>query len=80
LDGIAKCLRTTAIKKLILDGIQGPLVQNYIMERLRDALMTTKTLEYLDMSATVIDNMHIMLEGLRKNTSLKHLNLTSCKL
>jgi len=50
------------------------------MENFRDGLIATKNLEYLDLSMTLIDNLHIALEGLVKNKSLKYLNLTSCKL
>ncbi len=50
------------------------------MENFKDGLAATKTLEYLDFSMSLIDNLHIALEGLRENKSLKYLNLTSCKL
>ena len=50
------------------------------MENIREGLIATKTLEYLDLSMTLMDNMHIAMEGLKDNKSLKYLNLTSCKL
>ena len=50
------------------------------MENFKVGLISTKTLEYLDLSMTLMDNLHIAMEGLKDNKSLKHLNLTSCKL
>ena len=50
------------------------------MENFRAGLIATKTLEYMDFSMTLMDNLHIALEGLRENKSLKNLNLSSCKL
>ena len=48
--GIARLINCgVKIKKLILDGIQCGPIQNFIMEKLRDALGATKTLEFLDL-------------------------------
>ncbi len=80
MNGIGKTLKMTEIKRLIMDGIQGVIIQNYVMENFRAGLIATKTLEYLDLSMTLMDNLHIAMEGLKDNKSLKHLNLTSCKL
>ena len=80
MNGIGKTLKMTEIKSLIMDGISGVIIQNFVMENFRAGLIATKTLEYLDLSMTLMDNLHIAIEGLKDNKSLKHLNLTSCKL
>jgi hypothetical protein len=50
------------------------------MEQLRDALGASKTLEFLDLQMTQIQNFDLALEGLLKNKSLSTLILTSCRL
>jgi hypothetical protein len=79
--GIASLIKGgSKLKKVILDGIQTGPVQNFIMERLRDALAVSKTLESLDLHSTQIANLDVALEGLLKNKSLCTLVLTSSKL
>ena len=79
--GVSRLIKCgVKLKKLILDGIQCGPIQNFIMEQLRDALAATKTLEFLDLQMTQIQNFDLALEGLQKNKSLSTLILTSCRL
>lgn len=70
----------TKIKKFVTDGLGSLLIQDFVMDKLKIAIGNNTTLEHLDLTSTQIGNLHLALEGLGKNRSLRTLILNSTTL
>lgn len=80
LGALFNVAKDTKIRKLILDGIGQLHPPDFVMDKLKVALGNSSTLEYLDLSNTIIYGLEKGLEGLGKNRSLRTLILTTCYL